>query len=309
MQSLRDNPACARQEFENIVSDDDRGLWYNLTFDMSSVPASLSTRPKVAILREQGVNGHAEMAFGFHLAGFSSVDVHMTDIINGDVSLDSFVGIAACGGFSYGDVLGAGNGWAKSVLLHKDVREEFHRFFAERNDTFALGACNGCQFLTRIKEVIPGTENWPTFQRNLSEQFEARFSQVKVIPKAKGSKSVFLDDMEGSELPIAVAHGEGRAVFAKEEDAQTLEEQGLVGVRYIDGRGEAAQRYPANPNGSPHGIAGVVTPNGRVLALMPHPERVIMKEACSWYPSSDAESWGEFGPWLQIFRSARRWVG
>jgi len=308
MQSLRDNPACARQEFENIVSDDDRGLWYNLTFDMSSIPASLSNRPKVAILREQGVNGHAEMAFGFHLAGFSSVDVHMTDIINGVVSLDSFVGIAACGGFSYGDVLGAGNGWAKSVLLHKDIREEFHRFFAERTDTFALGACNGCQFLTRIKEVIPGTENWPTFQRNLSEQFEARFSQVSVVPKAKGAKSVFLGDMEGSELPIAVAHGEGRAVFAKEEDVQILEEHGLVGVRYIDGQGPA-QRYPANPNGSPRGIAGVITPNGRVLALMPHPERVIMKEACSWYPSSEAESWGEFGPWLQIFRSARKWVG
>ena len=309
MQSIRDNPNCARQEFESVLSDTDRGLWYNLTFKMSSIPASFTSRPKVAILREQGVNGHAEMAFGFHLAGFSSVDVHMTDIINGDVSLDSFVGIAACGGFSYGDVLGAGNGWAKSVLLHNDVREKFHRFFAERNDTFALGACNGCQFLTRIKEVIPGTESWPTFQRNSSEQFEARFSQVEVVVTQTATKSIFLDEMQGSQLPIAVAHGEGRAVFDKGDDIDRLEKDGLVGVRYIDERGEPAERYPENPNGSPKGIAGVVTPNGRVLALMPHPERVIMKEACSWYPAEGTEDWGEFGPWLQIFRSARRWVG
>jgi phosphoribosylformylglycinamidine synthase len=309
MQSIRDNPNCARQEFESILSESDRGLWYNLTFDMASIPKSFSSRPKVAILREQGVNGHAEMAFGFHLAGFSSVDVHMTDIINGDVSLDSFVGIAACGGFSYGDVLGAGNGWAKSVLLHNNVREEFHRFFAERKDTFALGACNGCQFLTRIKDVIPGTESWPTFQRNSSEQFEARFSQVEVVAKQFGTKSIFLDEMMGSQLPIAVAHGEGRAVFSKPDDIEQLEKDGLVGVRYIDGRGEPAERYPENPNGSPRGIAGVVTPDGRVLALMPHPERVIMKEACSWYPAEGTEDWGELGPWLQIFRSARRWVG
>lgn len=309
MQSLRDNPICARQEFESIASDTDRGLWYNLTFDMASIPPPFVNKPKVAILREQGVNGHAEMAFAFHLAGFSSVDVHMTDIINGDTSLESFVGIAACGGFSYGDVLGAGNGWAKSVLLHVNVREEFHRFFAERSDTFALGACNGCQFLTRIKEVIPDTECWPTFQRNLSEQFEARFSQVEVVHKRSGAKSIFLSDMEGSQLPIVVSHGEGRAVFEKPEDVDKLESLGLVGVRYIDNKGEPAQCYPSNPNGSPHGIAGVVTPNGRVLALMPHPERVILKEACSWYPPGESENWGEFGPWLQIFRSARKWVG
>src|SRR5271170_4479008 len=308
IQSLRDNPSCARQEYENIVSDNDRGLWYNLTFDISSIPPSFPNRPKVAILREQGVNGHAEMAFGFHLAGFSSIDVHMTDIINGNVTLDSFLGIAACGGFSYGDVLGAGNGWAKSVLLHKDVREQFHRFFAKRSDTFALGACNGCQFLTRIKEVIPGTESWPTFQRNLSEQFEARFSQVEVVPH-RATKSIFLGDMQGSQLPIAVAHGEGRAVFERPDDVEKLESSGLVKVRYIDDGGDPAQRYPANPNGSPKGIAGVTTPNGRVLALMPHPERVILKEACSWYPSDDAKEWGEFGPWLQLFRSARKWVG
>lgn len=309
MQSIRDNPNCARQEFEDISLDDARGLWYSLTFDLSSVPPSLPYRPKVAILREQGVNGHAEMAFGFHLAGFSSVDVHMTDIINGNMNFDSFVGIAACGGFSYGDVLGAGNGWAKSVLLHKNVRKKFYRFFSERNDTFALGACNGCQFLTRIKELIPGTEYWPTFQRNLSEQFEARFSQVEVVTKASGTKSIFLSDMEGSQLPIAVAHGEGQATFKNAEDVDILEELGLVGVRYIDGDGEPAQRYPTNPNGSPHGITGVISPNGRVLALMPHPERVILKEACSWYPPAESENWGEFGPWLQIFRSARRWVG
>jgi phosphoribosylformylglycinamidine synthase len=309
MQSLRDNPNCAREEFENIVLDNDRGLWYNLTFDMSSIPTTFPTKPKVAILREQGVNGHAEMAFGFHLAGFSSVDVHMTDIINGDVSLDSFVGLAACGGFSYGDVLGAGNGWAKSVLLHEDIREEFRQFFAERKDTFALGVCNGCQFLTRIKEVIPGTECWPTFQRNMSEQFEARFTQVGVVIKQTGTKSIFLNGMEGSQLPIAVAHGEGQAVFENLGDVNRLVSEGLIGVNYIDERGEPTQCYPANPNGSPHGIAGVVTPNGRVLALMPHPERVILKEACSWYPMTEGEKWGEFGPWLEIFRAARRWVG
>jgi phosphoribosylformylglycinamidine synthase len=309
MQSIRDNPGCARQEFESILSDDDRGLWYNPTFDPAPIPLSLPSKPKVAILREQGVNGHAEMAYGFHLAGFTAVDVHMTDIISGKVTLDTFVGLAACGGFSYGDVLGAGNGWAKSVLLHKSVREEFARFFGERNDTFALGACNGCQFLTRIKEVIPGTENWPTFQRNLSEQFEARFSQVQVNTKRTGPKSIFLGQMEGSQLPIAVAHGEGRAVFGHPDDVEELENQGLVGVRYIDGDGLPAERYPANPNGSPNGIAGVVTPNGRVLALMPHPERVILKEACSWYPVAEAWGWGEFAPWLEIFRAARKWVG
>jgi len=308
MQSIRDNPTCARQEFENILMDNDPGVWYNLTFSMKSIPPPFHSRPKVAILREQGVNGHAEMAFGFHLAGFSSVDVHMTDLIEGKVTLDSFVGLAVCGGFSYGDVLGAGNGWAQSVLLHTDVREGFYKFFTERKDTFALGACNGCQFLTRIKHVIPGTQHWPTFERNLSEQFEARFSQVEVVPKNKGPKSIFLSEMEGSQLPIAVAHGEGRAVFESPGDIENLESEGLIGVRYIDGNGLPAQRYPANPNGSPGGIAGVVSTNGRVLALMPHPERVILKEACSWYPSS-SEDWGEFGPWLQIFRSARKWVG
>ena len=309
MQSIRDNPGCARQEFENILFDNDRGLWYNLTFEPSPTPISFPSKPKVAILREQGVNGHAEMAYAFHLAGFTAVDVHMNDIISRTVSLDAFVGLAACGGFSYGDVLGAGNGWAKSVLLHKDVREEFYHFFAERNDTFAIGACNGCQFLTRIKEVIPGTECWPTFKRNLSEQFEARFSQVEVVAKRTGPKSIFLGELEGSQLPIAVAHGEGRAVFQHPDDVETLENQGLVGVRYIDGDGLPAERYPANPNGSPHGIAGVISRNGRVLALMPHPERVILKEACSWYPVDEAVGWGEFAPWLEIFRAARKWVG
>lgn len=307
MQSLRDNPDCARQEFEDILSETDRGLWYNLTFDPSPLPSILTTKPLVAILREQGVNGHAEMAYSFQLAGFTPIDVHMTDIINGDVTLDSFVGIAACGGFSYGDVLGAGNGWAKSVLLHKDVREEFRQFFSVRTDTFAIGACNGCQFLTRIKQLIPGAGCWPIFQRNLSEQFEARFSQVEV--GITHDKSIFLKDMEGSQLPIVIAHGEGRATFEHPEHLGELEESGLVGIRYIDAAGNPANRYPTNPNGSPNGIAGVISPNGRVLALMPHPERVILKEACSWYPVKEAESWGEFGPWLQLFRSARRWVG
>jgi phosphoribosylformylglycinamidine synthase len=318
MQKLRDNPACADAEKENINDDQDPGLKYNLTFNpkdnilppSSWVTSQVMAKPRVAILREQGVNGQAEMAFAFSVAGFSPIDVHMTDILSGRVSLAGFAGLAACGGFSYGDVLGAGQGWAKSVLLHENTRQEFKNFF-ERKDTFALGVCNGCQFLSRLTDIIPGAENWPTFERNLSEQYEARVCEVEVSDSPDKTPSVFLHGMNGSKLPIVVAHGEGRAQFPSNgaSTAQTLIEQGLVSVRYLDNYHKPTERYPFNPNGSPQGIAGVRTPDGRVLALMPHPERTILKEASSYTPVKQSKDWGEFGPWVRMFKSARRWVG
>jgi len=319
MQKLRDNPACADSEKENINDDQDPGLKYNLTFNpkdnilppTSWVTSQVMAKPRVAILREQGVNGQAEMAFAFSVAGFSPIDVHMTDILSGRVSLAGFAGLAACGGFSYGDVLGAGQGWAKSVLLHENTRQEFKNFF-ERKDTFALGVCNGCQFLSRLTDIIPGAENWPTFERNLSEQYEARVCEVEVSDSAADKNpSVFLHGMNGSKLPIVVAHGEGRAQFPSNgaSTAQTLIEQGLVSVRYLDNYHKPTERYPFNPNGSPQGIAGVRTPDGRVLAMMPHPERTILKEAVSYAPTNQSKDWGEFGPWVRMFKSARRWVG
>jgi phosphoribosylformylglycinamidine synthase len=315
MQRLRDDVDCADQEFHNILDNNDPGLRYKLTFDPKDIilplTASLnpfSKAPRVAILREQGVNGHAEMAFAFKAAGFDSIDVHMTDIISGRVSLSTFVGIAACGGFSYGDVLGAGNGWAKSILMHEEnARPEFQAFFA-RPDTFALGVCNGCQMLTRIAELIPGTKGWPIFVENKSQQFEARVSMVKIQDNTK-SPSVFLHGMNGSALPIAVSHGEGRAQFSSPMDLEQLNSDGLIPIRYTDNRGSVTMQYPFNPNGSPEGIAGVRNSDGRVLALMPHPERTIMADVGSYIPKSQVEEWGEFGPWVRMFRSARRWVG
>ncbi|KAK7205556.1 CobB/CobQ-like glutamine amidotransferase domain-containing protein [Myxozyma melibiosi] len=331
MQRLRDNPKSADQEFANILDNHDPGLFYRLTFDPAErlsfksekkeeeaaaskelaattpIPRAMAA-PKVAILREQGVNGHAEMAYSFYSAGFVPVDVHMTDIISGDVSLDAFVGLAACGGFSYGDVLGAGAGWAKSVLWNELAREEFRRFFQDRNDTFALGVCNGCQFLSQLKELIPGAESWPTFQRNASEQFEARVCEVEIVDSAT-EPSVFLHGMRGSKFPIAVAHGEGRASFESAEQLKQLTQDGLAVVRYVDNYGKITEKYPYNPNGSPGGITGVRNQNGRVLALMPHPERVVFKEANSWYPVEEGRKWGEYGPWIRLFESARRWVG
>ncbi|KAF2842944.1 phosphoribosylformylglycinamidine synthase [Patellaria atrata CBS 101060] len=323
MQRLRDNPACADAEMDNITDDKDPGLAYNISFKpqenilpfTANISSVFSAKPRVAILREQGVNGQAEMAFAFNVAGFSAIDVHMTDILSGRVSLASFVGLAACGGFSYGDVLGAGQGWAKSVLLHEETRNEFQAFF-ERKDTFALGVCNGCQFLSRLKELIPGTASWPTFDRNVSEQYEARVCMVEVIdsPRPSSTPSVFLHGMNGSTLPIVTAHGEGRASFpADPADAtrtpQALLEQGLVSLRYVDNYLRPTERYPYNPNGSPMGVAGVRTPDGRVLALMPHPERTIIRDVASWLPEEKSKDWGDFGPWVRMFKSVRRWAG
>ena len=315
MQRLRDNVKCADEEFENILDDTDPGLSYHLKFDpndtvipiRSTLTSVFTKLPKVAILREQGVNGHAEMAFAFRAAGFDAIDVHMSDLI-GTRSLSEFVGIAACGGFSYGDVLGAGEGWARSILMHtKNARPEFEKFF-QRPDTFVLGVCNGCQMLTRIKELIPGTDHWPLFLQNESRQFEARASMVKIQDDSK-TPSVFLHGMNGSSLPIAVSHGEGRASFSHQQDLAALNENGLLPLRYVDNRNRVTMRYPFNPNGSPEGIAGVRSLDGRVLAMMPHPERTIMAAVGSYIPKSMVKDSDEYGPWLRMFRSARRWVG
>jgi phosphoribosylformylglycinamidine synthase len=322
LQRLRDNPECADLEFSNILDDKDPGLFYKLTFNpkdtilpfKATISSAFTSKPRVAILREEGVNGQSEMAFAFHIAGFSAIDVHMTDIISGRVSLAGFVGLAACGGFSYGDVLGAGQGWAKSVLLHPNTRKEFQDFF-ERPDTFTLGVCNGCQFLSKLKELIPGANLWPSFERNQSEQYEGRVCMVEVVDPTgpNGTPSVFLHGMNGSTLPIVTAHGEGRAhfssSFASSATPEALQSEGLVSLRYIDNYGKPTDKYPFNPNGSPLGITGVRSKDGRVLALMPHPERTILREVASYIPRGQMEEWGEFGPWNRIFRSARRWVG
>jgi phosphoribosylformylglycinamidine synthase len=317
MQKLRDNPDCAESEYSTIKDVKDPGLSYNLRFDpkesilpiTASFGSLFNKPPKVAILREQGVNGHAEMAFAFKVAGFDAVDVHMSDIIEGRRSLVEFVGIAACGGFSYGDVLGAGQGWAKSILMHEEkARPEFKNFF-ERKDTFALGVCNGCQMLSRLSELIPGTSHWPLFVDNASQPFEARVSMVQIKDTNTRNPSVFLHGMNGSSLPIVVSHGEGRAEFKRRGDMQKLKDEECVPIRYVDNYGKVAESYPANPNGSPEGIAGVRSLDGRVLALMPHPERAILADAGSFVPKQLAEEWGEFGPWVRMFKSARRWVG
>ncbi|KAI9485576.1 MAG: phosphoribosylformylglycinamidine synthase [Benjaminiella poitrasii] len=306
MQAARDNAFCAQQEYDAVLDANDPGLQYQLTFDPAEelpCPDKPAGRPRVAILRDQGVNGQIEMAFAFHLAGFEAVDVHMTDIISGQVSLESFVGIAACGGFSYGDVLGAGSGWARTILLNEHARAEFATFFA-RDNTFSLGICNGCQFLSQLAELIPGADSWPRFARNESEQFEGRTTLVRIQNK---TNSVFFKGMEGSVLPIAVAHGEGRATFKSDQDLARFDAQGLAATNYVDHYGQVTQQYPFNPNGSPRGIAGVSSPDGRVLIMMPHPERVVLKESNSWYPSE--QNWGQAGPWLRMFRNARQWVG
>ncbi|RUO80279.1 phosphoribosylformylglycinamidine synthase [Idiomarina tyrosinivorans] len=304
MQRLRDNPVCADEEFRNKQRQDDPGLSTKLTFDVNEDVAApyiaKGTMPKVAILREQGVNSHYEMAAAFDRAGFETVDVHMSDILSGRKKLEGFQGLAACGGFSYGDVLGAGEGWAKSILFNPRAREQFEAFFNNR-DTFSLGVCNGCQMLSTLKALIPGTENWPKFVTNRSERFEARFSLVEV----QRTNSLFFDGMAGSRMPIAVSHGEGRAQFANAQQQQALEQNSQVAVRYIDNWGKVAEQYPANPNGSPAGITAVTSEDGRVTAMMPHPERVFRTVSNSWHP----DTWGEDSAWMRMFRNARKSVG
>ncbi|WP_438970099.1 phosphoribosylformylglycinamidine synthase [Methylophaga sp.] len=300
MQALRDNPDCAKQEFDALMDENDPGLYAKLTFNAAenvAAPFIVSgNRPKVAILREQGVNGQMEMAASFDHAGFSAVDVHMSDILEGRTQLRDFVGLVACGGFSYGDVLGAGRGWASTILHNDRARQQFAEFF-QREDTFALGVCNGCQMLSQLKALIPGSDHWPSFSRNVSEQFEARFSLVEIVE----SPSILLNGMAGSTMPIAVAHGEGRVDFSETGSLSDA----IVSMRYVDHRGKATEAYPLNPNGSEQGITALTTEDGRVTIMMPHPERVTRTVQHSWHP----DNWGKDGPWARLFQNARRWVG
>lgn len=301
MQKLRDHPGCAQQEFDRLLDADDPGLHVHLTFSLdesASAPGILANRPAVAILREQGVNGQVEMAAAFDRAGFDTVDVHMSDILSGRVKLAEYKGLIAGGGFSYGDVLGAGRGWAQSILFNARARDEFAAFFA-RTDTFTLGVCNGCQMMSHLQAIIPGTTHWPRFERNRSEQFEARF----VMAKIGNSPSLFFDGMAESRLPITVAHGEGLAVFR--DNGQLLAAQPYIALQFVNNRGELTETYPLNPNGSPAGITGMTSTDGRVTILMPHPERIFRTVQHSWHP----DNWPEDAPWIKMFRNARKWVG
>jgi phosphoribosylformylglycinamidine synthase len=302
MAALRDNADCALEEFNNIASDDP-GLSVKLSYDPSDDIAApyinSGVRPAVAILREQGVNSHLEMAAAFDRAGFDAVDVHMSDLLAGRRVLSDFGGVIACGGFSYGDVLGAGEGWAKPVLFNEQIRDQFQSFF-QRSDSFSLGVCNGCQMLSNLKTLIPGAELWPRFVSNYSEQFEARFSLVRV----EESPSIFLQGMAGSHMPIAISHGEGRAEFSSQKAMDRLLSSNQVAMRFLNNHGEVASTYPANPNGSPEGITGVSSSDGRATLMMPHPERVYRTVQNSWHP----DDWGEDGAWMRIFRNARKFV-
>ncbi|MES2971952.1 MAG: phosphoribosylformylglycinamidine synthase [Patescibacteria group bacterium] len=296
VQSIRDNPACATREYEAISEKQDPGITpvINEQRAMSNEQWRKGNKPKVAIFRVQGVNGQVEMAAAFDRAGFSSIDVTLSDIASGALKLDNFSGLVACGGFSYGDVLGAGEGWAKSILFNPALAKTFKTFF-ERPDTFSLGVCNGCQMLSALKELIPGAEQWPRFLRNESEQFEARLTSVKIAE----SPSILLKGMAGSILPVPVAHGEGRAVFAAKSPTN------LVAAQFVDNKGSVTKTYPLNPNGSKDGITALTTPDGRVTIMMPHPERAFLSQQLSWHPPT----WGKESPWFQLFQNAREWVG
>ena len=303
MQALRDNPECAREEYSRLLDAHDPGLHAALSFDPGEDIAAPyivgAARPALAVLREQGVNSQTEMAAVFTRAGFDAYDVHMTDILQRRVRLARFHGLVACGGFSYGDVLGAGEGWAKSILFNPLARDEFAAFFG-RAGTFTLGVCNGCQMLSALQELIPGTDSWPRFVRNRSEQYEARVCLVQV-PR---SNSVLFAGMEGAVLPIVVSHGEGFAEFASQSGPGKLLEQGRVTLQFVDNRDEATERYPFNPNGSPLGVAGVCSADGRVTSVMPHPERVFRTVQNSWAP----KAWSEDGGWMRLFRNARAYL-
>ncbi|MDU2244486.1 MAG: phosphoribosylformylglycinamidine synthase, partial [Haemophilus parainfluenzae] len=300
MQRLRDNPECADQEFEAKKATDNKGLSAHLTYDVNEDIAapyiSKGVKPKVAVLREQGVNSHVEMAAAFDRAGFAAIDVHMSDLMTGRYNLNEFNAMVACGGFSYGDVLGAGGGWAKSILFNPQLRDQFSQFFANEN-TLSLGVCNGCQFISTLAEIIPGAENWPRFVRNKSERFEARAAMVKI----NDTNSLWFKGMAGSHMPIAVSHGEGRVEFKTPENLTAFQAQNLIVAQYIDSHLNVTETYPANPNGSALGITAISNVDGRIAAMMPHPERVFRAVSNSWYP----EDWSEDGAWMRIFRNAR----
>jgi len=302
IQRLRDNVETADQEFALIADKNHKGLIAQPTYDLNEpveAPFINTRRPNMAILREQGVNGHVEMAAAFDKVGFNTIDVHMSDLLAGRVSLSDFEGLVACGGFSYGDVMGAGGGWAKSVLFNAKLRDQFEQFF-HRENTFSLGVCNGCQMMSQLAPLIPGAEHWGRFHRNMSEVFEARAVNVRV----EKSVSVLLEDMQGSILPIAVAHGEGRLV-ATEQQLAALNAENQVILRYVDSLGNPTQHYPLNPNGSPEAITGQTSKDGRATVMMPHPERNFRALQHSWKP----EDWAEDGAWLRMFRNARKFIG
>ena len=300
MAEQRDDPDCAREEHEAIADRADPGLTCRVPFEFGT-PAVVEARPPVAILREQGVNGQVEMAAAFDAAGCRSVDVTMTDLLAGRADLADFAGLAACGGFSYGDVLGAGAGWARTILFHDGLRRMFEAFFS-RGETFALGVCNGCQMLALLSDLIPGAEGWPRFTHNRSGQFEARLSSVEILE----STSVLLRGMEGARLPVPVAHGEGRAEFDDPADLERLAAGSRVSARFVDGRGAAAAAYPANPNGSPEGVTALSSADGRVTIMMPHPERVFRVVQLSWRPPEWEDR--EFSPWLRMFENAKEFA-
>ena len=297
---MRDNPACADQEYARCTMEDDTGLFVRTTFDTEEDVAApfiaTGARPRIAILREQGVNSQTEMAAAFTRAGFEAIDVHMTDLLTGRSDLKDFAGLAACGGFSYGDVLGAGGGWATTILRNPKMVDMFSAFF-NRPDTFALGICNGCQMMSHLRSIIPGATHWPRFIRNVSEQFEARLVEVEVMK----SPSIFFDGMAGSMMPIVNSHGEGHVEWLSPEDARLA----TLAARYVDPAGRPTEVYPFNPNGSPDGITGVTTPDGRFTIMMPHPERTHRTVQMSWAP----DTLGEFSPWMRMFRNARKFVG
>ena len=297
IQSLRDNPRNSQEEFDGIDDDDDPGINPIIKFDIPSPINIKKSKAKIAILREQGINGHNEMAAAFYYAGFEPYDVHMSDIVSGKTSLSEFQALAACGGFSYGDVLGAGQGWAKSILFNSKTRDQFEEFF-HRKDTLTLGVCNGCQMLSSIRELIPGTEYWPTFEKNDSEQFEARFLSVSI----EKNNSPFFEGMEGSILPIAVAHGEGKANFRDDTELDNAIGANIISLKYVDNYNKGTLRYPYNPNGSALGITGLNSVDGRVSIMMPHPERVFRTDQNSWHP----KNWNDFGPWYRMFANANK---
>ena len=302
MQKLRDNPETAEEGFKKILDVNDPGLNPKIKFGPTQIDYKRLTKssPKVAILRDQGVNSQIEMAVAFNKAGFNAYDIHMTDILNGQVNLDEYIGLVVCGGFSYGDVLGAGGGWAKSVLFNENAQNQFKTFF-HREETFSLGICNGCQMMSQLKDLIPGADHWPRFVRNLSEQFEARLNMVEVLE----SNSIFLNGMEGSMIPIATSHGEGRVQYSNDGDMNALIEASGVTIRYVDNFGQPAINYPDNPNGSESGFAGFCSEDGRSTIMMPHPERVMRTEQFSWCP----DDWKDHGPWARFFVNARDWIG
>jgi phosphoribosylformylglycinamidine synthase len=303
MKRLRDDPECADEEQAAALDSAAPGLRWELSFDPQQDVAApyiaTGARPAVAVLREQGVNSQVEMAAVLDRAGFEPHDVHMTDLLAGRDKLSAYSGLIACGGFSYGDVLGAGGGWAQSILFHEATRREFAEFFS-RPDTFTLGVCNGCQMLALLRELIPGAGGWPRFLRNRSEQYEARLSLVEILE----SPALLFAGMHGSVLPIAVSHGEGRAAFVGDAEQHACAEQGLIVCRYSDGRGNAARLYPANPSGTPAGIAALTSVDGRATIMMPHPERVYRTVQNSWYPHEAGEDSG----WMRMFRNARVWL-